>query len=51
MGMVLAVILGPDEIANDLVAIKDLRSGQQQTVSENDFFNAVKQMLASHIAS
>jgi len=45
MGMKVAVILGPDEVAASNVAIKDLRSGAQNNVPMNDASDYIKQLL------
>lgn len=47
MGIPLVVILGPDEIANNAVVIKDLRNTSQKTVARNDLLAEVKAILAS----
>jgi histidyl-tRNA synthetase len=46
MGIYLAVILGSDEIRNNIVAIKDLGTGAQQTVPRGEATLTIKQMLA-----
>ncbi len=51
MGMKIAVVLGPDEIANNQAAIKDLRSGEQMAVSQNDVAEIIQKMLASEPSS
>ncbi len=47
MGMKIAVVLGPDELANNQVAVKDLRSGDQQSVPRENAVETIKKMLAS----
>jgi histidyl-tRNA synthetase len=44
-GIPVAVILGPDEIKLDQVAIKDLRTGTQTTVPRDEAVDKVKDML------
>ncbi|MEW5871679.1 MAG: histidine--tRNA ligase [Chloroflexota bacterium] len=51
MGMRLALVLGPDEQAQGLVAIKDLRSGEQQTVPQVGAAKAIREILARPQAS
>jgi len=52
-GFLLAVILGPDEVASDLVTIKNLRSGTQVSVPRGDLSQRVTDMItsASHPAA
>jgi histidyl-tRNA synthetase len=45
-GIPLAVILGPDEIKLDQVAIKDLRTGTQTTVPRSEAVEKLKNLLA-----
>jgi histidyl-tRNA synthetase len=45
MGMRLALVLGPDEQAQGVVAIKDLRSGEQRTVAQGEVVETLKQIL------
>jgi len=45
MGIRLAVILGSDEIRNNLVSIKDLRTGAQHTVPQDEAVHTIQQML------
>jgi len=45
-GIPLAVILGPDEIKLDQVAIKDLRTGAQTTVPRSEVEEKVRDLLA-----
>jgi histidyl-tRNA synthetase len=47
LGIRLAVVLGSDEIRNNLVAIKDLSTGAQQSVARSDAANTIRQMLAT----
>lgn len=46
MGIRLAVILGPDEIASDRVTIKDLQRGEQVTVSRSEAAEKIRAMLS-----
>lgn len=41
----LAAILGPDEIAADKVAVKDLRTGQQQVIPQQDALGKIRALL------
>jgi histidyl-tRNA synthetase len=45
-GIPLVVILGPDEIKLDQVAIKDLRTGAQTTFSRSEVVERVRDLLA-----
>jgi histidyl-tRNA synthetase len=45
MRMRLAAVLGPEEITNGQVALKDLRSGEQITVPQEGVENKVREML------
>ena len=47
MGIRLAVVLGPDEIANGKVAIKELSSGSQQTVLRQEAAQTIRKLLDS----
>lgn len=44
-GIPLAVIIGPDEIELDQVAIKDLRTGAQTTVERSEIVDKVRDLL------
>ena len=46
-GIRLAVILGSDEINKNVVSIKDLTTGDQQTVNRQDALLAIRKMLAT----
>ena len=46
MGMKIAIIIGPDEQVKNLAAVKDLRTGQQETVPFDQATKTVQQMLA-----
>ncbi|MFN2274254.1 MAG: histidine--tRNA ligase [Anaerolineales bacterium] len=46
-GIPVAVILGPEEIAQGTVAIKDLVSGEQRTISRSELIQTVQSILAS----
>jgi len=46
-GIRLAVVLGSDEIHNNLVSIKDLRTGAQQTAPRTEAAAAIRQMLVT----
>jgi histidyl-tRNA synthetase len=45
IGARLVLVVGPDELANQQVTIKDLSSGEQQTVSRSDLENTLRQLL------
>jgi histidyl-tRNA synthetase len=45
IGARLALVVGPDELANQQVTVKDLASGEQQTVSRSDLENTLRQLL------
>ena len=47
MGMRAAAILGPDELANGQVAIKDLKDGSQQVVMRGAAVSLIRQLLDS----
>ena len=51
MGIPLAIILGPDEVAQDHVSIKILKSGEQITIEKGDTERALLQLLESLPAS
>lgn len=51
MGMKVAIIIGPDEQAKNLAAVKDLRTGNQETVAFEETAKTVRQMLARSQAS
>ena len=44
--MKIAIIIGPDEQAKNLAAVKDLRTGQQETVPFDQVTKTIQQMLA-----
>lgn len=46
MGMRAALVLGPDEQARGVVAIKDLRSGEQFTVPQEEAAESLQKLLA-----
>jgi histidyl-tRNA synthetase len=46
IGARVVTILGPEELAQGVVAVKDLRTGQQQTVARVQVAVAIQQMLA-----
>ncbi len=46
MGIGFAVILGPDEIANQEIAIKNLKSREQFTIPNDEMVSQLKQILA-----
>jgi histidyl-tRNA synthetase len=44
-GIHLVAILGPDEVQNNTVSIKDLTSGEQKTIARNELVEALCRML------
>jgi len=48
MGIRMVVVIGPDELANDQVTIKDLSQSKQQTVSRSMAVSLITQLLESH---
>lgn len=46
MGMQIAVVLGPDELAQGKAALKNLRSGEQISVARQSISEAIREMLA-----
>ena len=51
MGVRVAAILGPDELATGQVAIKDLKLGAQQSVARQAATRLIRQLLDSHLPS
>ena len=47
MGMRVALVLGPDEQAKNLVAIKDLKSGEQSTIPQSEAADAIRKIIAA----
>jgi histidyl-tRNA synthetase len=45
MGVRVAIILGPNEIEKNEIAIKDLQSGQQLSVPRVELVNTIKRIL------
>jgi histidyl-tRNA synthetase len=45
MGIKVAVVLGPEEISNKMVAIKDLRTGEQRSVPDNEAPRLIHKLL------
>jgi len=45
MGIPLAVILGPDEIREDALTLKDLRSGEQERLPASEAGGRIRQLL------
>jgi histidyl-tRNA synthetase len=48
MGMQAVLVLGPDEVAQGCVTVKDLASGTQSVLARADVLEAVKRLLESH---
>ncbi|MCK4724714.1 MAG: hypothetical protein KAT29_02880, partial [Anaerolineales bacterium] len=44
-GIKVAVLLGPDELANQSLTLKDLTTGNQQTIARSDSAKKIAQML------
>jgi len=51
MGMRFAVVLGPDEKANHQISIKDLHSGEQESLPVNEAIPHIIKLLESHPSS
>jgi len=51
MGMRVAVVLGPDELAEQTAAIKDLKSGEQVNVAQAEAADFIRRVLESPPAS
>ncbi len=49
MGMQVTLVLGPDEVANGKVTIKDLKSGGQQTVARADSVKSIADILRADL--
>jgi len=47
MGIRVAVVIGPDEAAAGLVTLKDLKTGQQQTVSRAQAAQSIRSILSN----
>jgi histidyl-tRNA synthetase len=47
MGMRVALVLGPDEHQQGRVTVKDLRTGEQQTIEQSDLLQTVQVVLQS----
>jgi histidyl-tRNA synthetase len=45
MGMRLALVIGPDEQKQNVVALKDLKTGEQRLVPQSELAQAVRQLL------
>jgi histidyl-tRNA synthetase len=51
IGIHLALVVGPDEVAKGLVTIKDLSTGNQQSVARNEVVLTIRKILDSPPAS
>lgn len=51
IGVRLAVVLGPDELANQAITLKDLATHQQQTFPRSQAAGTIKQMLDQAVPS
>ena len=45
IGARIALILGPDEVANQRISMKDLKSGEQQTVAQTELVESIQKLL------
>lgn len=45
LGARIALLIGPDELANNAVAIKDLKAGEQQTVNRSEVIDKIRAIL------
>ena len=45
MGMRLALVIGPDEQKQNVVAVKDLKTGEQRLVPQSELAQAVRQLM------
>ena len=45
-GIKIVLVLGPDELAHDLVTVKDLSSGEQQNVPRTQLTERLRQLLS-----
>jgi histidyl-tRNA synthetase len=45
MGMRLAIVIGPDEQAQNLAAVKDLKTGEQRLVVQAELAEAIRQLI------
>ena len=50
LGIPLAAIIGPDELEAQTVALKDLRSGEQETLDRSDLIQRVGELLSAPAA-
>jgi histidyl-tRNA synthetase len=46
-GYAIAIMIGPDEMINQSVTIKDLRTSQQQTITKERLLETIKQLISS----
>jgi histidyl-tRNA synthetase len=45
IGAKLALVLGPEEIKNNQISIKNLESGEQETISRNELVKRIRELL------
>jgi histidyl-tRNA synthetase len=49
MGMRVAVVIGPDELAQGNAALKDLRTGEQETVSRGEIAASIQRLIKNNL--
>jgi histidyl-tRNA synthetase len=49
MGMRVAVVIGPDELAQGTAALKDLRTGEQETVSRGEIAASIQRLIKNNL--
>jgi histidyl-tRNA synthetase len=49
MGMRLALVLGPDEVSNGTVTIKDLKTGEQNSLSRQNLVETIQKLLLAKL--
>jgi histidyl-tRNA synthetase len=51
IGARIAVVYGPDEAASQRVSLKDLKSGEQQSVAQTELVESIQKLLEASMAS
>jgi histidyl-tRNA synthetase len=51
IGARIAVVYGPDEAASQRVSLKDLKSGEQQSVAQTELVESIQKLLEASLAS
>jgi histidyl-tRNA synthetase len=51
IGARIAVVFGPDEAASQRVSLKDLKSGEQQSVAQTELVESIQKLLEASLAS